>query len=59
MAALFASQGYIVVAPDYVGYNGSTLPYHPYLVADQQSKERGGRNGRRGSRQQAFEHPVR
>ena len=39
MAALFASQGYIVVAPDYAGYGGSTLPYHPYLVADQQSKD--------------------
>ena len=39
MAALFASQGYIVVAPDYAGYGSSTLPYHPYLVADQQSKD--------------------
>ena len=39
MAALFASQGYIVVAPDYAGYDSSTLPYHPYLVADQQSKD--------------------
>jgi S-formylglutathione hydrolase FrmB len=39
MAALFASQGYIVVAPDYAGYGTSTLPYHPYLVADQQSKD--------------------
>ena len=39
MAALFASQGYIVVAPNYAGYDSSTLPYHPYLVADQQSKD--------------------
>jgi poly(3-hydroxybutyrate) depolymerase len=39
MAALFASQGYIVVAPDYAGYDRSTLPYHPYLIADQQSKD--------------------
>ena len=33
MAALFASQGYIVVAPNYAGYDTSTLPYHPYLIA--------------------------
>ncbi|HTE40459.1 MAG TPA: lipase family protein, partial [Steroidobacteraceae bacterium] len=39
MAAVFASQGYIVVAPNYAGYDTSTLPYHPYLVADQQSKD--------------------
>jgi poly(3-hydroxybutyrate) depolymerase len=39
LAALFASQGYIVVAPDYAGYGISTLPYHPYLVAEQQSKD--------------------
>jgi hypothetical protein len=39
MAALFASQGYIVVAPNYAGYDSSTLPYHPYLIADQQSKD--------------------
>jgi alpha/beta superfamily hydrolase len=39
LAALFASQGYIVVAPNYAGYDTSTLPYHPYLVADQQSKD--------------------
>jgi len=29
MAAVFASQGYIVVAPNYAGYDSSTLPYHP------------------------------
>jgi hypothetical protein len=39
LAALFASQGYIVVAPNYAGYDTSTLGYHPYLNADQQSKD--------------------
>ena len=39
MAAFFASQGDIVVAPNYAGYDTSTLTYHPYLVGDQQSKD--------------------
>ncbi|HTT11272.1 MAG TPA: prolyl oligopeptidase family serine peptidase [Burkholderiaceae bacterium] len=39
VAAMFAAQGYIVVAPNYAGYDSSPLPYHPYLNADQQSKE--------------------
>jgi alpha/beta superfamily hydrolase len=39
LAVVFAAQGYIVVAPNYVGYDSSTLGYHPYLVADQQSKD--------------------
>jgi hypothetical protein len=39
MASVFASQGYIVVAPNYAGYDTSTLTYHPYLNADQQSKD--------------------
>ena len=39
IAAVFAAQGYIVVAPNYAGYDVSTLTYHPYLVADQQSKD--------------------
>jgi pimeloyl-ACP methyl ester carboxylesterase len=39
MASLFASQGYIVVAPNYAGYDTSTLAYHPYLNGDQQSKD--------------------
>jgi hypothetical protein len=39
MAAFFAAQGYIVVASNYAGYDASTLPYHPYLNADQQSKD--------------------
>ncbi len=39
LAAIFAAQGYIVVAPNYAGYDTSALPYHPYLVADQQSQD--------------------
>lgn len=39
LAAVFAAQGYIVVAPNYAGYDTSDLGYHPYLSADQQSKE--------------------
>ena len=39
LAAVFATQGYIVVAPNYAGYDTSTLDYHPYLDADQQSKD--------------------
>jgi Prolyl oligopeptidase family len=39
IAAMFAAQGYIVVAPNYAGYDSSPLPYHPFLNADQQSKE--------------------
>lgn len=33
-AAYFGSQGYVVVMPDYHGYTGSSLPYHPYLQAE-------------------------
>lgn len=39
LMAAFAAMGYIVVAPNYAGYDTSTLDYHPYLVADQQSKD--------------------
>ncbi|HTV77228.1 MAG TPA: prolyl oligopeptidase family serine peptidase [Steroidobacteraceae bacterium] len=39
LAALFVSQGYIVVAPNYAGYDTSTLSYHPYLIAAQQSAD--------------------
>ena len=39
IAAMFAAQGYIVVAPNYAGYDISTLGYHPYLDAAQQSGE--------------------
>jgi pimeloyl-ACP methyl ester carboxylesterase len=31
--ASFAAQGYIVVAPNYLGYSGSALNYHPYMNA--------------------------
>ncbi len=31
IAAVFAAQGYIVVAPNYLGYDISTLGYHPYV----------------------------
>lgn len=39
IATLYASNGYIVVAPNYAGYADSTLSYHPYLNASQQSSE--------------------
>ena len=39
MATVFASRGYIVIAPNYAGYDTSTLSYHPYLVAAQQSHD--------------------
>ena len=39
VAALFTAQGYIVVAPNYAGYEGSSLAYHPYLNAEQQSAD--------------------
>ncbi|WCM23849.1 alpha/beta hydrolase [Paraburkholderia bryophila] len=39
VAAMYAAQGYIVVASNYAGYAGSDLPYHPYLNADQQSAD--------------------
>ncbi len=39
LAAVFAAEGYIVVAPNYLGYDTSTLGYHPYLIAAQQSRE--------------------
>jgi hypothetical protein len=39
IAAMFAAQGYIVVAPNYAGYDSSTLGYHPFLDAAQQSGE--------------------
>jgi hypothetical protein len=39
IAAMFAAQGYIVVAPNYAGYDISTLGYHPFLDATQQSGE--------------------
>jgi pimeloyl-ACP methyl ester carboxylesterase len=39
IAGVFAAKGYIVVAPNYVGYDMSTLGYHPYLNAEQQSND--------------------
>jgi hypothetical protein len=39
LAFTCAARGYIVVAPNYAGYDTSTLPYHAYLNADQQSKD--------------------
>ncbi len=39
LATLFATHGFIVVAPNYAGYDTSTLAYHPFLNAQQQSTE--------------------
>jgi hypothetical protein len=39
LAAVFAAEGYIVVAPNYAGYDSSTLSYHPYLVGAQQADD--------------------
>ena len=39
LAALYAAQSYIVVAPNYAGFDSSTLGYYPYLNAEQSSKE--------------------
>jgi len=39
IAAMFAAHGYIVVAPNYAGYDISQLYYHPFLNATQQSSE--------------------
>lgn len=38
-AAMFAAQGFIVVAPNYTGYGGSSLGYHPYLDRVAQSAD--------------------
>ena len=39
IAAMYAAHGYIVVAPNYVGYDTSDVHYHPYLVKAQQSRD--------------------
>lgn len=39
LLALYASRGYIVIAPNYAGYADSTLGYHPYLDERQQTTE--------------------
>lgn len=41
MANIFAGQGFVVIAPNYAGYDKSKLDYHPYLNAEQQSHEMG------------------
>jgi predicted esterase len=38
-ATIFTTQGYILVAPNYTGYDMSALTYNPYLNADQESKD--------------------
>lgn len=37
LAAVFASQGYMVVATDYLGFAKSAYPFHPYLHADSEA----------------------
>jgi pimeloyl-ACP methyl ester carboxylesterase len=37
LAAIFAAQGYAVVATDYLGFAGSQYTYHPYLHADSEA----------------------
>lgn len=39
IAATFAAQGFIVVAPNYAGFDTSSLGYHPYLNAEQQAND--------------------
>jgi hypothetical protein len=39
MALAFAAQGYVVIAPNYAGFDTSTQPYHAYLNADQSAKD--------------------
>ena len=37
LAAMYAAQGYAVVATDYLGFAKSTYRYHPYLHADSEA----------------------
>jgi hypothetical protein len=39
VAALFAAQGYIVLAPNYAGHDNSPLSYHPHHIAEQNAKD--------------------
>jgi hypothetical protein len=39
LALALAGDGYIVVAPNYAGYDTSTLAYHAFLHADQQAAD--------------------
>lgn len=38
LAAMYAAQGYAVVATDYLGYAKSDYAYHPYLHADSEAR---------------------
>lgn len=35
--SFFAAHGYVVVAPNYLGYDASSMTYHPYLNAEAQA----------------------
>ena len=37
LSAMYAAQGYAVVATDYLGFAKSAYPYHPYLHADSEA----------------------
>jgi hypothetical protein len=39
MAAVFTASGDIIVAPNYAGFDTSSLTHHPFLNAEQQSKD--------------------
>jgi predicted esterase len=39
VATMFTTQGYVLIAPNYTGYDTSALTYNPYLNADQESKD--------------------
>lgn len=41
MAALWASQGYVVIMPDYIGLGDDTTHPHPYVVYPQQNAQSG------------------
>ncbi|RST55995.1 lipase family protein [Variovorax sp. MHTC-1] len=38
LTAMYAAQGYAVVATDYLGYAKSSFSYHPYLHADSEAR---------------------
>jgi hypothetical protein len=39
VAAMYAAQGFIVIAPNYLGYDTSSLTYHPYLNAENSASD--------------------
>ncbi len=39
IAAIYVARGYVVVAPNYVGYDKSRNTSHPYLIAEQSAKD--------------------